>query len=239
VNFFDSYYETAQVISTVEARNEFYGAVIEYYYTGELPEFESNEARVAFMASRVNIDNSRKRANAGKAGAENRWHSDEDGKPDSKPDGKPMANTRQADSKPDGEAIANQNQTACDGDSDIDMEKDMELERDIPPIAPHDQIIAYLNEKTGKSFRANSRETKRLISGRLSEGYTVSDFFRVIDVKAEAWNHPPKPGKEDMRPYLRPQTLFRPGNFESYVNEIGGGSSVDLGSYAVPQGSPF
>lgn len=236
MNFFDSYYETARVIPTREARNEFYGAVIEYYYSGEVPPFEHIEAGVAFAASRVNIDNSRKRATAGKAGAESRWG---DGKPDGKPDGTSDGKTDgKAKAKRKAKPVAEPMAEPCDSHSDMDMDKDMD--RDNPPIVPpYAEIVGHLNDRLGTKFRADSKPTRRLIDGRLSEGYTLEDFIRVIDVKCDAWNRPPKPGAKDMRPYLRPQTLFRPGNFESYVNEIGGGGGVELGRFEKPAGSAF
>jgi uncharacterized phage protein (TIGR02220 family) len=76
-------------------------------------------------------------------------------------------------------------------------------------------IIGYLNEKLGNgkySWKTNS--TQKLINGRLDDGYTVDDFKRVIDVKANDWLNDAK-----WRQYLRPQTLFTPGHFENYLNQ--------------------
>ena len=76
------------------------------------------------------------------------------------------------------------------------------------------EIILYLNEKTGKAFRAESKETIAFIKARLSEGRTVEDFKKVIDIKVQKWANDPK-----MADFLRPSTLFRPANFEAYLNE--------------------
>ncbi len=99
------------------------------------------------------------------------------------------------------------------------------------PYTPQiEQIVSRLNERTGCSYRATTRETAKAISGRLSEGYAVEDFFAVIDSKSEEWGRDPK-----MRKYLTPQTLFRQSNFERYVNALkatpkGG---VDYSAYDV------
>lgn len=74
------------------------------------------------------------------------------------------------------------------------------------------EIVAYLNQRVGKNFKANTKGTQRLINARLKEGYTVSDFKRVIDMKAAQWQ-----GTE-MDKYLQPSTLFST-KFEGYVNE--------------------
>ena len=76
------------------------------------------------------------------------------------------------------------------------------------------EIIEYLNIKATKSYKATTATTKRLINGRLADGYTLEDFKRVIDVKVERWLHNP-----DMNKYLRPDTLFNAAKFEGYLNE--------------------
>ena len=78
------------------------------------------------------------------------------------------------------------------------------------------QIVDYLNQKTGKNFKPTTAETKRHINARLKDGFTVNDFFTVIDTKVNQWLNSP-----DMCKYLRPSTLFST-KFESYLNENGG-----------------
>lgn len=76
------------------------------------------------------------------------------------------------------------------------------------------ETVNYLNEKTGKSFKPNTAQTRKLISGRLNDGYTVDDFKKVIDVKFNEW------GQDDkMKNYVRPETLFSPSKFEAYLNQ--------------------
>jgi len=74
------------------------------------------------------------------------------------------------------------------------------------------EIIAYLNEKTGKRFTAKSRDTQGHISARLDEGFTVEDFKTVIDKKCKEWQG------TDMEKYIRPETLFS-RKFDRYLNE--------------------
>ena len=74
------------------------------------------------------------------------------------------------------------------------------------------EIIGHLNAKAGTRYRATGKETIKFIERRLSEDFTIEDFFYVIEVKVEEW------GGTDMAKYLRPETLF--GNrFESYRNQ--------------------
>lgn len=75
-------------------------------------------------------------------------------------------------------------------------------------------IIHYLNEKAKKNFNDHSKTSTRLIKAILKEGYTAEDCYLVIDEQVRNWKNDPQ-----MNKYLRPITLFRPGNFESYLND--------------------
>lgn len=76
-----------------------------------------------------------------------------------------------------------------------------------------DEIINYLNLKTGKNFKSSITSTRKLIISRFEEGFTLDDFKKVIDIKVKNWN-----GDEMMNKHLRPITLFGE-KFESYLNE--------------------
>ena len=78
-----------------------------------------------------------------------------------------------------------------------------------------EEIIAYLNEKANKHFKATNKEAIKFINGRLSEGYSKEDLKAVIDNRCEKWLN-----DEKMNEYLRPSTLFRPSKFEAYYNDV-------------------
>jgi uncharacterized phage protein (TIGR02220 family) len=80
---------------------------------------------------------------------------------------------------------------------------------------PYTEIIQHLNQQTGKNFQANRKGTQSHIKARFSEGFTLANFFSVIDRKTASWRGDPK-----MADYLRPETLFGP-KFEAYLNESG------------------
>lgn len=76
-----------------------------------------------------------------------------------------------------------------------------------------EQVVDYLNAKTGKSFKHTSKVTRSKINARLEEGFTLDDFKKVIDIKTSEWLN-----DANMQLYLRPETLF--GNkFEGYLNQ--------------------
>lgn len=77
-----------------------------------------------------------------------------------------------------------------------------------------EKIINYLNEKANKNYKTNTNSTIKHITARLNEGYTVDDFFKVIDRKVDDWKG------TTYEKYLRPETLFG-SKFEGYLNENG------------------
>lgn len=104
-----------------------------------------------------------------------------------------------------------------------------------PDDVPYDAVIDYLNEKTGKHYRSKAAATRKLIKARFAEGYTLEDFKRVIDTKTSQWLN------TDQDKFLRPETLFRPSHFESYLNESPQTSildTVDWDKYRLDEVDP-
>ncbi len=74
------------------------------------------------------------------------------------------------------------------------------------------EIVNYLNDVCGSSYRSTSKKTQTLIKTRLIEGFTVDNFKAVIDIKAREWL------RTEQAKYLRPETLFGT-KFESYLQQ--------------------
>ena len=72
-------------------------------------------------------------------------------------------------------------------------------------------VVEYLNKKAGTNYKPSTKDTRRHINARLTEGYSVDNFKTVIDSKCAEWLG------TDNQKYLRPQTLFG-SKFESYLN---------------------
>ncbi|RPJ37394.1 MAG: hypothetical protein EHM27_13330 [Deltaproteobacteria bacterium] len=81
----------------------------------------------------------------------------------------------------------------------------------LDPI-PYEEIIGFLNEKTGKNFKANAEESQKLIRARWKTGFRLVDFRKVIENMTVRWGKDPERSQ-----YLRPITLFGT-KFESYLN---------------------
>lgn len=127
---------------------------------------------------------------------------------------------------------------------EIEIEKELEKELDIekekthspakaePPL-PYKEIVDYLNQKAGTSYRASGKKTQSLIKARYNESFKLDDFKQVIDNKVAEWktdNH--------MAKYLRPETLFGT-KFESYLNQSKASSPHDYGGGQVADNLPW
>ena len=113
----------------------------------------------------------------------------------------------------------------CPPEIEIELEKDIEIEKEKEYIVDFkneiNEIIAYLNQRNGSRYKASTSKTQSLIKARLKEGYTVKDFYTVIDKKCTDWK-----GTEYEK-FLRPETLF--GNkFEGYLNQKIRGNKQDV-----------
>lgn len=74
------------------------------------------------------------------------------------------------------------------------------------------KVLEYLNVATNSTY-TNTKTNSECIHARINEGFTISDFIKVIDTKVEQWI-----GTEQQK-YLRPITLFSASKFENYLNE--------------------
>jgi uncharacterized phage protein (TIGR02220 family) len=70
------------------------------------------------------------------------------------------------------------------------------------------EVLSYLNSKTGRKYR-----NFKNILPRLREGRTIEEMKQVIDTKLL------DPHFIENPQYLNPETLFRPSNFDRYVNQ--------------------
>lgn len=110
----------------------------------------------------------------------------------------------------------------CSSPSLLDSKDLEEASKDLvaktaPKIRPHHdaakRLLAFLNEKTGKSFRPVDTHLT-LLEARLNDGATEANVRGVIARKCAEWLEDPKTSV-----WLRPSTLFRASNFENYLGE--------------------
>lgn len=104
--------------------------------------------------------------------------------------------------------------------NNIDNTKDNNKEKDVYAKSCTKKIIDYLNETCHTNFKSNTTNTIKIIKARLNEGFSLQDFFKVIEYKYQTWGVTPfkfSSGKSSEY-YLRPATLFGE-KFETYLYE--------------------
>lgn len=99
---------------------------------------------------------------------------------------------------------------------EVKKKEDIRVDFDSPdPLSSQiSEVISYLNQATGKRFKDTTKANTQGISARLKEGATVEEMKKVIDVKTAEWGN-----NAELQKNLNPVTLFRPGNYERYVNQ--------------------
>lgn len=83
-----------------------------------------------------------------------------------------------------------------------------------PEVVITDQailVLTHLNQVSGSRYQ-KSKTSLENIRARLREGYSVADLQLVIDLKHEHWHE-----NDEQYQYMRPETLFGPKKFESYL----------------------
>lgn len=117
--------------------------------------------------------------------------------------------------KPNGNQVATQYSIDKNSIDKNSIDKDnKDIVEETQTVPTYKEIIDYLNERINAHYKHTTKATQRIINGRLTEKFTVDDFKKVIDVKADQWL-----SDEKMAAYLRPETLFAASHFESYLNE--------------------
>jgi uncharacterized phage protein (TIGR02220 family) len=114
------------------------------------------------------------------------------------------------------------NKQVTTNNKDNKLNKDNKVIKDTLP--PYQQIVTYLNQKIGTSYKSTSQKTQGFIKARFNNGFTLENFYKVIDIKYNEWF------KTDMAKFLRPETLF--GNkFEGYLNQVEDKKEVPTNRY--------
>lgn len=104
-------------------------------------------------------------------------------------------------------------------DGEVSVLQLKKLVKDIESCLPTDDnddvsiIVSHFNSTTGSGYKAKTKETRNLISGRLKD-YSIEECKLVIEFMNDRWKN-----DEKMKQYLTPSTLFAEANFEKYLNK--------------------
>jgi uncharacterized phage protein (TIGR02220 family) len=78
-----------------------------------------------------------------------------------------------------------------------------------------DEVLSFLNEKTGRNYRHVDTNLKPIVM-LMKTGVSQEQMYAVVAMMCRKWA-----GDSKMDDYLRPATLFNKTKFESYIGFIG------------------
>ena len=84
-------------------------------------------------------------------------------------------------------------------------------DRDVLITDQAKQVLVHLNQVTNSRYQVSTTSLQN-IRARIGEGFTVEELSLVVDYCNAKWGDDLK-----MSDYLRPQTLFQPSKFPSYL----------------------
>lgn len=205
MNFFDSYYNVGQTIRSKAARQEYYAAIIEYYYSGgQEPVFKYEQAKTGFEGVRFSLDKSLRNSR-------NRTKT------------KAKGNANESGTKTAAVPVSSREEEEEGLSTNVESLEEEERK----PLNPFDetegegdeyaafaaQALEAFNEIAGKQELYLSPEAFMALRRIQDSGRTIEDVRAVIETKHAEWQDDDK-----MRRFIRPKTLFG-GNFESYLSE--------------------
>lgn len=200
MNFLDGYFKTGDKMRSKRARQEFYAAIIEFYYKGVEPEFKTEAAEVGFAGIRYSLEESRNQSQRGS---------------------KPRPRARKSDSRTLTESQPSTNREIAEAQpKDIptltkeEVKEDTEYPPYCPPTEPVGDFpllcLAALNDELGTPFTRMPSECGRTLAaaeGRFSvDQVRAMVAFKRDDVAGTRW-----------KGILTPNTLFSPDHFEQYM----------------------
>lgn len=203
---------------TDEQVGKLFRAIFDYEIDKKEPNF-NGELKIAFRFIKKDLDlNSDKYESICER---NRTNGLKGGRPKNPKNPNGFSKTQQNPEKPKKADNDNDNDNEYDYDYDYVLErKNKDFGQSLGnaqyPLMSNNNIyketIDYLNEKAKTKYRQVENNYKH-IKARINEGFSLEDLKLVIDKKSKEWI-----GTEFER-YLTPETLFRPSNFEKYLNQ--------------------
>lgn len=212
MNFFDSYYETGAKMRSKRSRQEFFSAIIEFYYEGTEPTFKTEAAQIGWEGIKYTLAGSRKQRL-------NRLNPSSDGISDenqTETSPEPSENQAETTTEPEpnregtsGEPGPNQTETQV-------IVKVIEPNGSTPYSPPQpsfaDQCLMALNGELGRDYASMPAKCRRELSA--AEGrVTVDEVRAMVAYKRDDWRG------TKFANGLTPNTLFSPEHFSQYLGQ--------------------
>lgn len=221
MNFLDSYFRTGDKMRSKAARQEFYCAVVEYYYKGAEPSFKTEQAEIGWEGVRWSLEKARAGRLGGLACANGGDRPTADGQ--ANPEANPQADGEadgQADPQAEGEEAAGEAADETRTKEEEEEEEGKPYGLDSPCSPPFALLcLGALNDELGTAYTRLPDRCGRMIAD--AEGrFTVEEVRGMVRRKCREWRGTSQ-GK-----FLTPNYLFGPNNFERLMFEGAAGKGA-------------
>lgn len=198
MNFLDSYFKTGDKMRSKAARQEFYCAIIEYFYKGENPTFKTEVAEIGWQGVLYSLDKARAGRLGGQANCQANTQANAKAKAEANAKEEPSKRrTKEEEDKPNGFNPPNPPLPSL-----AEQEADAEFAM---------AALDAFNAETGQDVRCPSEKLLISLSRIRRSGRTVDDCRAVARKMHALWGREPK-----MASAVRPSVLFG-GKFEEYL----------------------
>ena len=197
MNFFENYYKVGLTIKSKAARQEYYAAIVEYYFSGgQEPNFKNEQAATGFEGVRFSLDKSlRNSRNRSKTKAEGNAN-------ESKRKRKAVSVSSGKIEEEEEESTSNEVLSVRSAFDEADESE---------PTYPL-QCLAIFNEVMGTAYGSMPAQCGRTLQ-RFGDKYSLDDVRAMVVFKRDEWQG------TRFANCLTPNTLFSPDHFEQYMNQ--------------------
>lgn len=202
MNFLDGYFRTGDKMRSKKARQEFYCAIIEFYYKGVKPQFSTEAAEVGFEGIRYSLEQSRSQSGRAK-----------------NPRGgcQPEPSPKPAEAHPDDSRTLTKEEVKedtgippCSPPCDFDAPP----ARDFPSLC-----LAALAEVSGQAYTTMPGKCRRELE-RAEGRFDAAQVRGMIGFKRDEWRAEDAAKGTRLSRNLTPNTLFSPDHFEQYMGQF-------------------
>lgn len=206
MNFFDNYYKVGETIRSKAARQEYFAAIIEYYYSGgREPDFKYEQAKTGFEGVRFSLDKSLRNSSNRKK-TEHEGTANESGK---KRERKAKENGNSA--PPVSVSSREEEEEGLSSDEESLEERDPFDETGTTASFAL-QCLRAFNEAMGTAYSTMPPKCAQVLE-RFEGKYALDEVRAMIEFKRDEWSG------TRFRNCLTPNTLFSLDHFEQYMNQ--------------------
>jgi len=226
-NFFRSYYDVYNELTTDKEKAQFIGALLDRQFLGIEPTDLKGMPRFAYISQTNSIDSQVK-------GYEDKLNVRLDGRPYIKDESTPMKGGKTTPTNGGKLTPCQQGkeevQEEVQEEGKVEVETKVEDEEDKPypdksGVFNFDKYLIFINETLGKNHKIVNKKVRSAINARLKEGYTNKDISKaIVNIKKSEYHI------NSGFSYCTPEFFSRSETIDKYSKEVTVNNSLNKNS---------